>query len=156
MRGNSNHFSPHSEKKEVEMGEELYARLSSTLRRLQITKTQLLFFNDGPSDAWFFAKVALICISTLLGYMFIRQLRESEYAEAVLAIFGFALANLLYVGVVNSVFRIPDGIRRLKTEIRVQSQKLRSKSQRTEVRVRLAAIPSLAIRVGRFQEIERY
>ena len=89
------------------------------------------------------------------GYVFIRQLRESHYVEVSGAGFIFVLTNFLYLGVVNSAFRIPDRIRRLKSELRVQSQKLRNKSQRKEIRLRVAAIPSLAIRVGRFQEIER-
>ena len=139
-----------------ESGEVLYTRLSSTLRSMQITKTQVLFFNDGLSDAWFFAKVALISSSALSGYVFIRQLGESQYLEVFSALLIFILSNLCYLGVVNSAFRIPEGIRRLKDEIRVQSQKLINKSQQREVRMRLAAIPSLAIRVGRFQQIERY
>ena len=116
---------------------------------------QLLFFNDGPSEAWFFAKAVLICISSLSGYAFIRQLREPQAMVVILAVFTFVLSIFLYLRVVNSAFRIPEGIRRIKDEVRVQSQKLRNGRQRMEVRMRLAAIPSLAIRVGRFQQIER-
>ena len=136
-------------------GEELYMRLSSTLRHLQITKTQVLFFNDGPSDAWFIAKIVILSLSSMSGYVIIRQLRESQYAEVFMATFMFVVSNFCYLGVVNSAFRIPEGIQRLKVEIRVQSQKLRNKSQKREIRMRVAAIPSLAIRVGRFQQIER-
>jgi len=140
---------------EEETGEELYTRLSSTLRHLQLTKTQILFFNDGPSDCWFIAKISLICSSSLSGYMFIRQLSASQYLEVFLAIFTFVLSNFLYLGVVNSAFRIPQGIRRLKDEIRVQSQNLTNKLQKREIRMRVIAIPSLALRCGRFQQIER-
>ena len=122
---------------------------------MQIAKTQVLFFNDGPSDCWFIAKISLICLSSLAGYMIIRQLGESQYAEVIMAMFGFVMANFLYLGVVNSAFRIPEGIRRLKNEIRVQSQKLGNQSQRREIRMRKVAIPALAIRVIRFQRLER-
>jgi len=122
---------------------------------MQIAKTQVLFFNDGPSDCWFIARISLISLSSLAGYMIVRQLGESHYTEVILAMFGFVMANFLYLGVVNSAFRIPEGIRRLKDEIRVQSQKLGNQSQRREIRMRAAAMPSLAIRVGRFQQVER-
>ena len=89
------------------------------------------------------------------GYMFIRQLNASQYAEVFVAVFVFVISISLYLGVVNSAFRIPEGIQRLKVEIRVQSQKLRNKSQKREIRMRMAAIPLLAIRVGRFQQIKR-
>ena len=122
---------------------------------MQIAKTQVLFFNDGPSEAWFIAKIGLLSLSSISGYIFIRQLSESQYLEGIMAMFGFIMANFLYLGVVNSAFQIPEGIRRLKDEIRVQSHKLKNKSRRCEVRMRAGAIPSLAIRVGRFQQIER-
>ena len=122
---------------------------------MQIAKTQVLFFNDGPSECWVIGKFSLLSASSICGYVLIRQLSEARYAEVIIAMFGFVMANFLYLGVVNSAFRIPEGIRRLKDEIRVQSHKLKNKSRRSEVRMRAGAIPSLAIRVGRFQQIER-
>ena len=93
------------------------------------------------------------CIT--LGFVGVREAAEGDYFVAGLMLILFILGTSAFVGMYNFAYRIPIWVELIKDEILCQSQSLKNKLQRTEIRMRMKAIPKLAIKSSQFHQIER-
>ena len=67
----------------------------------------------------------------------------------------FIIVAFTFLGMYNFAYRIPIWVELIKDEILLQSQALKNELQRRELRMRLKAIPKLAIKSSQFHQIER-
>ena len=112
-------------------------------------------WNIGIAHIVFVSKVIALTSSICGGYITVLSINESNYLKASILLFFYFLGYIVYLGMYNNTFHIPETILRLKAEVLTQSQALLSRDQRKELRMRLAGIPKIGIRSSRFQYIER-
>ena len=135
--------------------EELFSSLSSTVAFLRTCKLEILLFNLAPAHVVFFSKLMCMSACTVVGFIGVREASEGDYFVAGLMLVLFIIVASSFVGMYNFAYRIPIWVELVKDEILLQSQSLKNMLQRRELRMRMKAIPKLAIKSSQFHQIER-
>ena len=93
------------------------------------------------------------CIAS--GFVGVKWASEGDYFVAGIALILFIIIASTFLGMYNFAYRIPIYVELVKDEILFQSQSLKNTLQRREIRMRMKAIPKLAIKSSQFHQIER-
>ena len=131
-------------------------RLYQASKLLQVSTLELRFFNMAMGHIVFFAKQSNIIICILSGFVGVRQMSESNYLTSATASFACFISVSTLICFFNLAYKVTETMRVLKYEVIRRSHELGDRAQRTELRMRMAAIPSsLGLKCGSFQTIER-
>ena len=134
---------------------ELFSSLSSSVAALRTCTLEVLLFNLAIAHVVFISKLAIMSWCTAAGFIGVRVASEGDYFLAGMALLLFLIIASTFLGMYNFAYRIPIWVELVKDEILLQSQSLKNEVQRRELRMRVKAIPKLAIKSGQFHQIER-
>ena len=136
--------------------DELYLRLVQTSKFLELCTLQLRFFNKAFAHHVFASKQMAIAMCVLSGFVGIRQLNESHFSMTFICLFCHSVGLFAFIAMYNFAYRIPEYMRVIKAETLLQSQVLSNESQKLDIKLRMAAIPTnLGIKSSSFHTIGR-
>ena len=125
------------------------------LRHLQL---QLNFFNLSIKSILYISKQICLIFGILGGFSAIK-LASSDVENALpfclIYIILFNDAIIIFISIFNPMFQLTNGAEELKKEILVRSTLLPHSLDRREVRMFIRSVPQLAVRSGRFKNVER-